>query len=109
MAEVALGVVPAVSRIGVPVDGAATPHLESRVTLFVEILAVLILDGGWIPRSVGDCRDECQKGAERQKHKSSAARKTFHALCPSRLIRENTAGAPPCNGAPTPCQPRLSS
>src|SRR6185369_4059190 len=54
MADMAFGVIAAVSGIGVPIDRPVGCDLEGRVAFLVEILAILGLDGGRIVRRVGN-------------------------------------------------------
>src|ERR1051326_2746736 len=56
MAHVALGVIAAEARVGVPVDGAVGRDLVGRRAVLVVIFAVLVLDRGRIARAVGGGR-----------------------------------------------------
>ena len=81
MADVALRMVTAISRIGIPVDGAVSGNLECRVTLLVQILAILGLDREWIAAAVGQS-DPPGRNGDRNTHEKNAAQglpSTFEA------------------------------
>src|SRR6187431_2171570 len=70
MTDMAFGVIAAVPGIGVPVDRPVGRNLEGRISLLVEILSILGLDGGRIISSVGN-------RSRRHKHKSGRNQPNF--------------------------------
>ena len=67
VADVAFGMVADVARVGVPIDGAVGLSAVRWVAVFVEILAVLILDSGRIPRPVSQSdAGPKQRGGQRE-------------------------------------------
>src|SRR5215471_12952861 len=67
VAGVAIGVIPAKSRIRVPVDGSILLDLVGRIALGVGIFAVLLLDGRRVagPVGPGEARAEQERQEER--------------------------------------------
>ncbi len=64
--DMALGMITAVSGIGVPVDGAVCRDLERRIAVLVKIFAVLGFDRGGITAAVGKSKISEREIPERQ-------------------------------------------
>src|SRR5581483_3001534 len=70
VADVAVGVIAAIAGIGVPIDRAVRLNLVGRVSLLIEIFAVLVLDRRWITGSVGESISADSEQNRRRGHKA---------------------------------------
>ena len=77
MTELAFRVVATIARVSVPIDCSIGGNVERWIAILVVVLAVLVLDWGWIARSIRKTAGHA-KNQHRCNRRTPKATRSFH-------------------------------